>query len=51
MVQEELPHMNNNNLQEMNNWEYAAKNDRYGKLIDNFKYIFNQNGYVRISDT
>ncbi|RIB00854.1 hypothetical protein C2G38_2232701 [Gigaspora rosea] len=45
-------HMNNNEvLQEMNNWEYAMKNDECGELIDNFKYIYNQNRYVRMSDT
>ncbi|RIB09471.1 hypothetical protein C2G38_2208846 [Gigaspora rosea] len=45
--------MNNNNevLQETNNWKYAVKNDECGELIDNFKYIYNQNGYVRMLDT
>ncbi|CAG8556542.1 19550_t:CDS:2, partial [Gigaspora rosea] len=44
--------MNDNEvLQEMNNWEYAVKNDECGELIDNFKYIYNKNGYVRMLDT
>ncbi|RIB06206.1 hypothetical protein C2G38_2217693, partial [Gigaspora rosea] len=48
----DLPYTNDNEvLQEMNNWEYAVKNNEYGELIDNFKYISNQNGYVRMSDT
>ncbi|RIB17502.1 hypothetical protein C2G38_2187123 [Gigaspora rosea] len=43
----DLPHMNDNEvLQEINNWEYAIKNDKCSELIDNFKYISNQNGYV-----
>ncbi|CAG8754596.1 2441_t:CDS:1 [Gigaspora rosea] len=48
----DLPYTNDNEvLQEMNNWEYAMKNDECDELIDNFKYISNQNGYVRMSDT